>query len=55
LTPKCSTLEKRRSLVAGVFQINVKLPGNVKPGNQVPVIVTIGGVSSRADVTMCVK
>ena len=42
-------------LVAGVFQINVMVPASIKPSSSVPVIVTIGGVSSRSDVTLAVK
>jgi uncharacterized protein (TIGR03437 family) len=42
------------SLVAGVFQINVVVPLNAPTSDQVPVVVTIGGVNSRSDVTMSV-
>lgn len=41
-------------LVAGVFQINVKVPEGIEPGNA-PVVVTIGRASSSPDVTVAVR
>ena len=41
-------------LVAGVLQVNVQLPAGLAAGNQ-PVVLTIGGVSSPAGVTVAVK
>ncbi len=39
--------------VAGLMQINAQIPGGVQPGN-VPVVVQVGGNSSRAGVTIAV-
>ncbi len=41
-------------LVSGVFQVNAKIPPGVGPG-AVPVVVTIGGVASQANVTVAVR
>jgi len=41
--------------VPGLIQLNVDVPSNVTPGNAVPVVVTIGGVSSQTGLTMAVK
>lgn len=41
-------------LVAGVFQLNIRIPTEVAAGNQ-PVIVTVGGISSPAGVTVAVR
>jgi uncharacterized protein (TIGR03437 family) len=41
--------------VPGLIQLNVTVPASVTPGNVVPVIVTIGGVSSQTGLTMAVK
>jgi immune inhibitor A len=41
--------------VAGVFQLNVKIPAGVTPGNAVPVVVKVGDVESPAVVTIAVK
>ncbi|MFN0103412.1 MAG: SBBP repeat-containing protein [Bryobacteraceae bacterium] len=41
-------------LVAGVFQINVKVPDELSPGPQ-PVVVQIGTASSSPDVTVAVQ
>jgi uncharacterized protein (TIGR03437 family) len=43
------------SLVAGVLQVNVRVPANIDPGNNVPVVVTVGNVKSPAGVTMSVQ
>jgi uncharacterized protein (TIGR03437 family) len=42
-------------LVAGVMQINAQVPAGVTPGPSVPVVVTIGGVSTQNGVTVAVK
>ncbi len=39
----------------GVLQINARMSPNVQPGNNVPVHITIGGVSSQAGVTLAVR
>lgn len=41
-------------LVAGLMQVNVKIPSSVPTGNR-PVVLTIGGTSSPAGVTVSVK
>ncbi len=41
-------------LVAGVFQINVRIPPNAASGNQ-PVMVSVGNATSPAGVTLSVK
>jgi uncharacterized protein (TIGR03437 family) len=40
---------------AGVFQVNALIPESVTPGNSVPITITIGGVTSQANVTVAVK
>ena len=42
-------------LVAGVSQINVKIPADVTPGPAVPVTITVGKVKSVNTVTVAVK
>jgi len=42
-------------LVAGVMQINVRIPEGVSPGPAVPVEVLVGGVSSQPGVTIAVQ
>lgn len=42
-------------LVAGVSQINVRVPADVTPGSAVPVTMTVGTVHSANAVTMAVK
>ena len=42
------------SLVAGLFQINVKIPEDVPAGNQ-EVIVTVGSAGSQAGLTVAVR
>ena len=42
-------------LVAGVSQINVKIPADVTPGPAVPVTITVGKVKSLNTVTVAVK
>lgn len=41
--------------VAGVFQVNVFIPDDAPIGQAVPVVVTVGGASSQAGVTLAVK
>jgi uncharacterized protein (TIGR03437 family) len=42
-------------LIAGAMQINAQVPAGVTPGSSVPLVVTIGGVSSQPGVTLAVK
>ena len=41
-------------LVAGMLQINARIPAAIQPGNGVPVLLTIGSASSRPGVTLAV-
>ncbi len=41
-------------LVAGFFQVNVRVPSGVPAGGALPVILSIGGKSSQANVTLAV-
>lgn len=43
------------NLMPGVFQINAQVPQGVQPGNNVPVVVTIGGATTQAGVTLAVQ
>jgi len=40
---------------AGLVQINAQIPDSVAPGSNVPVTITIGGVTSKDGVTLAVK
>ncbi len=40
--------------VSGVLQVNARVPADVTPGDAVPVVLSIGGVDSRSDVTMAI-
>ena len=42
-------------LVAGVAQINLRVPGNVPPNPSVPVVLRIGGVTLAAGVTIAIQ
>jgi uncharacterized protein (TIGR03437 family) len=42
-------------LVSGVLQINVRVPWNIEPGDFVPVVLTVGRVTSLPAVTMAVR
>jgi len=42
-------------LVAGVMQLNVRVPDNVPSASALPIVVNVGGASSRFDVTVAVK
>jgi uncharacterized protein (TIGR03437 family) len=41
-------------LIAGVLQVNARIPAGVGPG-AVPVVVSVGGVASQANVTVSVR
>jgi uncharacterized protein (TIGR03437 family) len=41
--------------VAGLMQINVRLAADTPVGEQVPVVLKVGGFSSRTGVTMVVR
>jgi uncharacterized protein (TIGR03437 family) len=38
----------------GVYQVNVIVPGGVQPGDAVSLVIEIGGLQSRQDVTIAV-
>jgi uncharacterized protein (TIGR03437 family) len=40
---------------AGLVQVNAQVPESITPGDAVPVIITIGGVTSQPGVTLAVK
>jgi uncharacterized protein (TIGR03437 family) len=42
-------------LISGVLQINAQVPAGVTPGPNMPVVVSVGGVSAQAGVTLAVK
>lgn len=42
-------------LVAGVLQVNVRVPDGVTPGPAVAVVVTVGSASSQSGVTLAVR
>ena len=44
-----------QTLVAGVIQVNVRVPQNVAPGNSVFVVIQAGGASSQRGVKIAVK
>ena len=41
--------------IYGLLQVNVTVPNGISPGSAVPVVLTIGGVSSQTGLTMAVK
>lgn len=42
-------------LVAGVVQVNVQIPQGDASGNTVPILLTIAGANSQANVTLAVR
>jgi uncharacterized protein (TIGR03437 family) len=42
-------------LVAGVLQVNVQIPQGVSPGSSVPIVLSIGGKTTQANVTVAVR
>ncbi len=42
-------------LVAGVMQLNVRVPDGMPPASALPLVVNVGGANSRFDVTIAVK
>jgi uncharacterized protein (TIGR03437 family) len=42
-------------LVAGVFQVNVRIPADVSPGDAVPVVLRIGDIASASAVTLALR
>lgn len=42
-------------LVAGVIQVNVRIPNSVNPNNAVPVTLAVGSINSQQGVTLAVR
>jgi len=42
-------------LVAGVLQVNIKIPQGVAPGSAVPITIQVGGQNSQTGVTLAIK
>jgi uncharacterized protein (TIGR03437 family) len=42
-------------LVAGVFQVNARIPATAPLGDAVPITVTVGGIQSQAGVTLVIR
>jgi uncharacterized protein (TIGR03437 family) len=42
-------------LVAGVMQVNVLIPQGVAVGSSVPIVLTVGGIATQANVTLAIK
>jgi uncharacterized protein (TIGR03437 family) len=42
-------------IVAGVFQVNVRVPEAAPPGSTVPLVLSAGGASSQAGVTLAIQ
>jgi uncharacterized protein (TIGR03437 family) len=42
-------------LVAGVIQINARVPATVAAGNAVPIVIKIGTAESQAGVTLAIR
>jgi uncharacterized protein (TIGR03437 family) len=42
-------------LVAGVIQVNLQIPQGVTPGNNVPLLINIGGGTTQAGVTIAIQ
>ena len=43
------------ALIAGLLQFNVKVPPDVQPGPAVPLVFSVGGVSSPTNVTVAIR
>jgi uncharacterized protein (TIGR03437 family) len=41
--------------VAGMLQVNARIPANVPSGASVPVTITVGAATSQAGVTVAIK
>ena len=41
--------------VAGLLQVNARVPAAVTPGDAVPLVLTVGSASSRDGVTVAVR
>jgi uncharacterized protein (TIGR03437 family) len=41
--------------MAGVMQVNVRVPSGIKPGSAVPIVLSVGNASSQPGVTLAVQ
>ena len=41
--------------IAGVLQVDVRIPGGIQTGSAVPVVLQVGNTSSQAGVTIAVR
>jgi len=48
-------VETANAAVAGVLQIDLKIPGSIPPGSAVPLEIQIGTATSQPNITMAVK
>ena len=42
-------------IFTGEIQVNIQIPANAPTGSAVPLVVTIGGTSSRSDATIAIR
>jgi uncharacterized protein (TIGR03437 family) len=42
-------------MIAGYLQVSVQIPAEVMVGDAVPIVLTIAGISSQANVTLAVQ
>jgi 6-phosphogluconolactonase len=42
-------------MVAGFLQVSVQIPDGVAPGDSVPIVLTIGGITSQTSVTLAIQ
>ena len=55
LNAKVSYAGAAPGLISGVTQVNALIPSGVNSGSATPIVLTVGGVSSQADVTIAIK
>jgi uncharacterized protein (TIGR03437 family) len=42
-------------MVAGVLQVNARIPADSRPGDAIPIVLTVGGIASQGGVTLAVR
>jgi uncharacterized protein (TIGR03437 family) len=42
-------------MAAGFFQVAVQIPDGVTSGDAVPIVLTIGGITSQTNVTLAIQ
>ena len=55
LNAKVSYAGAAPGLISGVTQVNALIPSGVNSGSAIPVVLTVGGVSSQAGVTIAIQ